>query len=441
MKVTVIGAGVVGVTAAWYLRQSGCEVTVLERHAAPAEETSYANAGQVSPGYAAPWAAPGVPLKAMKWLLQRHAPLRIRPDGSLFQLAWMARMLANCTPAAYERNKSRMVALAEYSRDELRRLRDGLGIGYEARSLGTLQLLRSAAQMEGARRDAAILANLGVPHRLLDVDELAEVEPALERVSGKLAGGLQMPNDETGDCRLFTQQLETAARAAGVDFRYLVDVERLIVERGRVTGIELDDGEALATDALVIAAGCASRVLAAPLGLDLPVYPVKGYSLTMPLAHHAADPDAAPRSTVLDETYKIALTRFDDRLRVGGMAELVGHDRRLDPARVATLQMVTRDLFPDAGDPEQAEAWTGLRPMTPDGTPLVCGTTLRNVFLNTGHGTLGWTMACGSGRVVADLVTGRVPEIDVAGLSLARYQRPDAAPRPVPQGGRQPAHA
>ncbi|HSC81283.1 MAG TPA: D-amino acid dehydrogenase [Chitinolyticbacter sp.] len=441
MKVTVIGAGVVGVTAAWYLRQAGCEVTVLERHAAPAEETSYANAGQVSPGYAAPWAAPGVPLKAMRWLLQRHAPLRIRPDGSLFQLSWMARLLANCTPAAYERNKSRMVALAEYSRDELRRLRASLGINYEARSLGTLQLLRSAAQMEGARRDAAILASLGVPHRLLDVDELAEVEPALERVSGKLAGGLQMPNDETGDCRLFIQQLETAARAVGVDFRYLVEVERLIVERGRVTGIELDDGEALATDALVIAAGCASRALAAPLGLDLPVYPVKGYSLTMPLTHHAGDPDAAPRSTVLDETYKIALTRFDNRLRVGGMAELVGYDRRLDPARIATLRMVTRDLFPDAGDPEQAEAWAGLRPMTPDGTPLVCGTALRNVFLNTGHGTLGWTMACGSGRVVADLITGRVPEIDVAGLSLTRYQRPAAAPRPVPQGGRQPVHA
>ncbi|UXY15987.1 D-amino acid dehydrogenase [Chitiniphilus purpureus] len=436
MNVIVIGAGVVGVSTAWYLRQAGCDVTVVERHAAPAEEASYANAGQISPGYAAPWAAPGVPLKAIKWLLSRHAPLRIRPDHSLFQLSWMARMLANCTPTAYARNKSRMVALAEYSRDELRRLRHTLGLQYEARSLGTLQVLRTAPQLAAARRDADLLAGLGVPHALLGVDELAEVEPALARVAHKLVGALHLPNDETGDCRLFTERLAQHAAAAGVVFRYLTEVEQLVVTQGRIREVLLDDGEVFTPDAVVLAAGCTSRALARELGLSLPIYPVKGYSLTLPLA----DPQSAPRSTVLDETYKIALTRFDARLRVGGMAELAGYDHALDPRRVATLRMVAGDLFPDATDPQQGQAWTGLRPMTPDGAPLVCGTPLRNLFLNTGHGTLGWTMACGSAHVLADLVLGRAPQIDVSGLSLTRYRRtPQAVPQP--QGGSRPAHA
>ncbi|TJZ77614.1 D-amino acid dehydrogenase [Chitiniphilus eburneus] len=419
MKVVVIGAGVIGVTTAWYLRQAGCEVTVLERHASAAEETSFANAGQVSPGYAAPWAAPGIPLKALKWLMSSHAPLRIHPDGSGFQLRWLAAMLANCIPGAYARNKGRMVALAEYSRDQLRELRQTLGLHYQERSLGTLQLLRTEAQMAAARRDAAILADLGVPHEVLDMDELETVEPALEPVAHKLVGGLRLPNDETGDCHLFTKRLEQLAQAAGVEFRYLVEVTRLGKQNGRISYVELDDGEALHPDAVVLACGSFSRQLALPLGLSLPVYPVKGYSLTIPLT----DADAAPRSTVLDETYKVALTRFDDRLRVGGMAELMGYDHSLDPRRIDTLKMVARDLFPQAGDVDSGKPWSGLRPMTPDGTPLVCGTDIDNLYLNTGHGTLGWTMACGSARVLADLIQGRVPDIDAAGLALSRYQR------------------
>ncbi|XZG70759.1 D-amino acid dehydrogenase [Chitinibacteraceae bacterium HSL-7] len=434
MKVIVIGAGVVGVTTAWYLRQSGAEVTVLERHAHAAEETSFANAGQVSPGYAAPWAAPGIPLKALRWLMEKHAPLRIRPDGSMFQLSWMAQMLSNCTPAAYQRNKSRMVALAEYSRDTLRTLRAQTGIEYEQRSSGTLQVLRSKKQMDAARRDAAILADLGVPHALLEADELERVEPALERVSHKLEGGLHLPNDETGDCRMFTTDLAERAVAAGVTFKYLVGVERVLTQRGRVSGVELDNGEMLDCDALVIAAGCFSRALAKPLELDLPVYPVKGYSLTAKITNGAA----APLSTVLDETYKIALTRFDRRLRVGGMAELVGFDRGVDEARIATLKMVADDLFPEAASLDTATMWSGLRPMTPDGTPLVCATPVGNVFLNTGHGTLGWTMACGSAQLLTDLIVGRVPELAPADYSLSRYWTP---PTSQPRGARgRPAH-
>ncbi|SMC26698.1 D-amino-acid dehydrogenase [Andreprevotia lacus DSM 23236] len=435
MHVVIIGAGVVGVTTAHYLRSAGHQVTVLEKLPGAAEETSFGNAGQVSPGYAAPWAAPGVPWKAVKWLVSEHAPLRIRPDGSWFQLAWMARMLMNCSEAAFERNKRRMVPLAEYSRDKLRELRRDLGLHYEERALGTLQLLRTEKQMFAAERDAAILDQLGVPHELLDTDELAAKEPALERVAHKLVGGLHLPNDETGDCKLFTERLAARLVQQGVTFRYGVTVEQIVTRNHQLRAVVLNDGEPVYADAVVIAGGCASRAIAAPLGLDLPVYPVKGYSLTIPLR----DPASAPVSTVLDETYKIALTRFDNRLRVGGMAELVGYNRQLDPKRIETLKMVTHDLFPDAADTAQASAWTGLRPMTPDGTPLVCATDIRGVFLNTGHGTLGWTMACGSAKVVADLVSGLKPEIETSGLSLDRYHSQPQAEAPR-HGGVRPAH-
>ncbi|MBB5192425.1 D-amino-acid dehydrogenase [Silvimonas terrae] len=423
MKAIVIGAGVVGVTTAYYLKAAGCDVTVLERLSGPADETSFGNAGQVSPGYAAPWAAPGIPWKAVKWLLHpEHAPLRIRPDGSFFQLAWMARMVANCTETAYARNKNRMVPLAEYSRDCLRQLRKDLGLHYEERSLGTLQIFRNDKQLAAGKRDAGLLDQMNVANRVLDQDSLLEVEPALKAVAHKLTGALQLPNDETGDCKLFTERLTAICLEMGVKFRFGVSVEALVANKGRIDAVELAGGESVVADAVVLAAGCASRALALPLGLDLPVYPVKGYSITVPLTN----PDGAPRSTVLDETYKIALTRFDNRLRVGGMAEVAGFDKRIDPTRIETLNMVTNDLFPHAGDVRQATQWTGLRPMTPDGTPIVGATPYENLFTNTGHGTLGWTMSCGSARVIADAVLGRRAEIDSRELGMARYDKRNA---------------
>lgn len=432
MKVIVIGAGVVGVTTAYYLKAAGCEVTVLEKLPAPAEETSFANAGQVSPGYAAPWAAPGIPWKAMKWLVSRHAPLRIRPDGSWFQLVWMARMLANCTETAYARNKNRMVPLAEYSRDCLRDLRAEIDLHYEERALGTLQVFRTDKQLLGGQRDAALLAQMGVAHDVLDTAGVVDAEPALAQVAHKLTGALRLPNDETGDCKLFTERLAARAASNGVNFRYGVDVQRLVAHGARIDCVELANGEVLKADSVVLATGSAARAMALPLGLDLPIYPVKGYSITVPLTN----PDGAPRSTVLDESYKIALTRFDNRLRVGGMAEIAGFDKRLAAARIATLKMVSNDLFPTAGPLDQASAWTGLRPMTPDGTPVVGATGYENLFINAGHGTLGWTMACGSARVIADCVLARQPEIDASELGLVRYGRSEAR---IPEGKSQPA--
>lgn len=418
MRVIVLGSGVIGVASAYYLAQQGAEVTVLDRQAGPAEETSFGNAGQISPGYSTPWAAPGIPFKAVKWMFQHHAPLAINLDGSMWQLQWMAQMLKNCNPQSYAINKERMTRVAEYSRDCLRALRQETGIQYENRSKGTLQVFRNEAQMEAVQRDIAVLKECGVPHELLMRDELAKVEPALAH-QDKLVGGLHLPNDETGDCYLFTNALANVAKGLGVDFKFNQNVEKLIVEGSEIKGVMVN-GEILTADRYVLAFGSYSRDFLKPLNLDLPVYPVKGYSLTIPIV----DANFAPQSTVLDETYKIAITRFDQRIRVGGMAELSGYNHALNEHRRETLQMVTQDLFP-GGEMQQASFWTGLRPMTPDSTPIIGATKFNNLFLNTGHGTLGWTMACGSGKLISDLVMNHKTEISTEGLSIQRY--PNAA--------------
>jgi len=415
MRVVVLGSGVVGVTSAWYLRQQGHEVTVIDREPDAALETSAANAGQISPGYAAPWAAPGVPLKAIKWMFQRHAPLAMSLDGSGFQLKWMWQMLRNCDTRHYMENKGRMVRLAEYSRDCLKALRASTGIAYEGRQGGTLQLFRTEQQYENAAKDIAVLEDAGVPYQLLESHRLAEVEPALADVAHKLTGGLQLPNDETGDCQLFTQRLARMAAEAGVVFRYNTPVDRLLYEGNQIYGVQCG-AEVVKADAYVMAFGSYSTAMLKGI-VDIPVYPLKGYSLTIPIAEESG----APMSTVLDETYKIAITRFDSRIRVGGMAEIVGFNTALLQPRRETLEMVVRDLYPRGGHVEQATFWTGLRPMTPDGTPIVGRTPYKNLWLNTGHGTLGWTMACGSGQLISDLISGRTPAIPFDDLGVARY--------------------
>ncbi|WP_423196372.1 MULTISPECIES: D-amino acid dehydrogenase [unclassified Cupriavidus] len=433
MRVLVLGSGVIGVTSAWYLARAGHEVTVVDREAAPALGTSFANAGQISPGYASPWAAPGVPLKAIKWMFQEHAPLSIKPDGTLFQLQWMWQMLLNCTEARYAVNKERMVRLAEYSRDCIRALRAETGISYEGRQQGTLQLFRTAEQFDGAAKDIAVLAEAGVPYQLLSRDELAASEPALAAVSHKLTGGLRLPNDETGDCQLFTQRLAAMAASIGVNFLYNRSIDGLLTEGDAITGAVVQ-GQPMHADAVVVALGSWSTPFVRHVlpGLsNLPVYPLKGFSITVPMT----DAARSPVSTVLDETYKVAITRFDDRIRVGGMAQIVGYDRTLDPGKRRTLEHVVTDLFPGAGDVSRASFWTGLRPMTPDGTPVVGAAGLRGLWLNTGHGTLGWTMACGSGQLLADLVSGTRPAIRADDLSVDRYRkqpRSQGVPRPLP---------
>lgn len=424
MRVVILGSGVVGVASAWYLNQAGHDVTVIDREPGAALETSAANAGQISPGYAAPWAAPGVPLKAIKWMFQRHAPLAVRLDGTQFQLKWMWQMLRNCDTSHYMENKGRMVRLAEYSRDCLKALRAETNIQYEGRQGGTLQLFRTEQQYENATRDIAVLEDAGVPYKLLESSRLAEVEPALAEVAHKLTGGLQLPNDETGDCQLFTQNLARMAEQAGVKFRFNTPVDQLLCDGEQIYGVKCGD-EVIKADAYVMAFGSYSTAMLKDI-VDIPVYPLKGYSLTIPIAQE----DGAPVSTILDETYKIAITRFDNRIRVGGMAEIVGFNTELLQPRRETLEMVVRDLYPRGGHVEQATFWTGLRPMTPDGTPIVGRTRFKNLWLNTGHGTLGWTMACGSGQLLSDLLSGRTPAIPYEDLSVARYNRGFAPSRP-----------
>lgn len=416
MHVIVLGSGVIGLTSAYYLAKQGAKVTVIDRQSGAAQETSFGNAGQISPGYSTPWAAPGIPVKAIKWLFEAHAPLAIKLDGSLWQLNWMLQMLKNCQADRYAINKERMVRVAEYSRDCLRALREDTGIAYENRSQGTLQIFRKPSQLEAVYQDIEVLKETGVAFKLIENGkDLSHIEPALSHVSEQLVGGLHLPNDETGDCFLFSQALADKAKSMGVTFLYNQSIEQLLVEGGTVTGVMVN-GQRLTADRYVLALGSYSRELVKPLKLDLPVYPVKGYSLTVPIV----DSNFAPQSTVLDETYKIALTRFDQRIRVGGMAELSGFDLSLNPKRRATLEMVTNNLFP-GGDLPQSSFWTGLRPMTPDSTPIIGATRYPNLFLNTGHGTLGWTMACGSGKLISDLVLNQTPDINTEGLSLQRY--------------------
>ena len=417
MKVLVLGSGVVGTAVAYYLARAGHAVEVVDRQPGAALETSYANAGEVSPGYSAPWAGPGVPIKAIKWMLMRHSPLVVWPLLDPAMWRWGAMMLANCTAKAYALNKSRMVPLAEYSRDCLRALRDETGIAYDERTRGTLQLFRTHKQMDGIGSDVEVLRQYGVPFEVLDRAGFCAVEPALKLTQEKFVGALRLPNDETGDCFKFSQRLAELAAGLGVQFRWNTRVRSLQVVGGAIDGV-LTDGGLLQADRVVLALGSHTPLLLRPVGIDIPVYPVKGYSITLPIV----DPAGAPESTIMDETHKVAVTRLGDRIRVGGTAELAGYSEALREPRRATLEHVVRDLFPRGGDLGQASFWCGLRPMTPDGTPIVGATPLRHLLLATGHGTLGWTMAAGTGRVIADLVSGRAPEIDVAGLAMSRYR-------------------
>jgi D-amino-acid dehydrogenase len=418
LKVLVLGSGVVGTSVAYCLARDGHEVQVLDRQPGPALETSFANAGEVSPGYSAPWAGPGVPVKAVRWMLMRYSPLVIRPLLDPAMWRWGLAMLTNCSERAYALNKSRMVPIAEYSRDCLKALRAETGITYDDRAQGTLQLFRTQAQLDGTAKDIQVLKDYGVPYELLDRAGFVRVEPALVLTQHKFVGALRLPGDETGDCFMFSNRLAEMARQLGAEFRFSTQIQALDSQGGQISGVRTDAGT-LRADRYVLALGSWSPLLLRPLGLRIPVYPVKGYSITVPIT----DAAFAPESTVMDETHKVAVTRLGERIRVGGTAELAGYSLKLREARRATLEHVVGDLFPKGGDVSQASFWCGLRPMTPDGTPIVGATPLPNLLLATGHGTLGWTMAAGTGRVIADLVSGRQPQIDIEGLGMARYRR------------------
>lgn len=417
MKIAVLGAGVIGVTSAYYLAKAGHEVVVIDRQPHPALETSFANAGEISPGYASPWAAPGIPLKALKWLCMEHAPLILRPAIDREMIVWLAAMLRNCTAARYAVNKERMVRLAEFSRDQLIELRAATGIEYDHGTRGTLQVFKTQKQLDGVGKDIEVLRAGGVPFELLDRDGCVGAEPGLDAVKYTLAGGLRLPNDETGDCYKFTNELAKLAAQQGVSFAFDTAIFGLRLAGGAVEAVCTSRGD-IHADAFLVALGSFSPQILRPLGLKLPVYPVKGYSITVPIIQESF----APRSTLMDETYKVAITRLGNRIRVGGMAEIAGYSTDRPVKRLRTLGHSLTSLFPGASTLEGAALWSGLRPMTPDGTPVVGPTSIGNLFLNTGHGTLGWTMACGSGHVIADLMSGRSPAIDTTDLSIARYR-------------------
>ena len=327
-------------------------------------------------------------------------------------------MLRNCTAARYEINKTRMVRLAEYSRDCLRALRAATGIAYDERMQGTLQLFRTQKQFDASASDIAVLRESGVAFELLDCAGCICHEPALAQVREKFVGGLLLPGDETGDCFKFTQRLAVLAAERGVAFRFTTPVRGIVRKGDRVEGVATAS-DTLVADAYLVALGSYSPLILRPIGIRIPVYPVKGYSITVPIV----DASGAPESTVMDETHKVALTRLGDRIRVGGTAELAGYTLKLHEARRNTLTHVVSDLFPKGGDVARAEFWCGLRPMTPDGTPVIGPTPLANLFLATGHGTRGWTMAAGTGRVMADVMSGRSSGIDLEGLTIDRYSR------------------
>jgi D-amino-acid dehydrogenase len=416
MRVVILGAGVIGVTTAYYLAKRGVEVAVLDRQKGPGLETSFANAGELSYGMTSPWAAPGIPMKAVKWLFMKHRPLFIWPIISPRMWGWGLSMLANCNARSYAVNKSRMVRISNYSRDCLSDLLGEVAIEFDLREQGTLQLFRTEKQVKASKADQEVLEKHGSPFEVLDRDGCIAVEPGLAHVADKFVGGLRLTADRTGDCRMFTVALAERTENLGATFQYGVTVKGLDVSGGRISGVELETGRVTA-DAYVCAMGPFAPGLLRGVGIDLPIYPIKGYSITLPVT----DDKAAPQSTIMDETHKVAITRLGDRIRVAGQAEIIGYNKTLGKRATESVRHVISDLFPRGGDLSKAEGWTGLRPMTPDGTPVIGPTRYPNLFLNTGHGTLGWTMACGSGRAVADLVTGVAPGISFEGLTAQRY--------------------
>ncbi len=416
MKVLVLGGGVIGVTSAWYLRQAGHDVTVVDRQPGPGLETSQANGGQVSWGAGTPWAAPGIPLKALQWMFRRHSPLVLRPRFDPAMWTWLSQMLANCTSERFVINRERMLRLSHYSHACLMALRSETGIRYDEHLTGVLELFRTERELAEAEKDTAMLKQWGIDFRLLDRAGCVAQEPALRASWEKIAGGLHFPGDESGDCFQFTQTLANLAESQGVSFAFNTRVARLEADGGRLARVHTDKGE-MTADAYVLACGSYTPLLLRPLGLRLPVYPVKGYSVTLPLT----DADAAPGGSVTDATYKVVITRLGDKLRAAGTAEVAGYDLSLRPSRLATISHVLANLFPGAANPAEAQYWCGLRPMTPDNPPVLGPTPWKNLYLNTGHGTLGWTMACGSGKLIADLVSGQHPEIELEGLTLSRF--------------------
>ncbi len=432
MKVIVLGSGIIGTASAWFLNKAGHDVTVIERQPGAAQETSFANGCQISVSHAEPWANPSAPLKILKWLGKEDAPLLFRLRPEWLQWMWGLHFLRECTPARMDYNIRQIVAIAEYSRQTLQTVRAETAIDYDQLTRGILHFYTDRKEFEHSLPAAKLMRELGCPRESISPDQVVAIEPALKNVRDKIVGGDFTRTDESGDVYKFTSGLAAKAAQAGVDFRFNTTVTRLLTEgtgaSATVTGVEVIDGEGrhqvLRADAFVMAMGCFSEPLLKPLGIKLMIYPGKGYSAT----YAVTDPDAAPTVSLTDDGYKLVLSRLGDRLRVAGTCELNGYTRELNSTRCEAITRRTRELFPGACDYDNPVYWSGLRPLTPSNVPYIGKTRFGNLFLNTGHGTLGWTMGCGSGRAIADIVSGRHPDVDFAFTGMPHFRRDAPAP-------------
>ena len=410
MKVIVLGGGIIGVSTAWWLSQAGHEVIVVDRAAGPAQETSFANGGQISVSYAEPWANPQAPLKLLKWMFKDDAPLLFRPQLDWRQWVWGALFLRECLPGRLALNIRAMVSLAQYSRDTLGQMRDALGIQYHQQTSGILNFYRDHTEFEASQLAADVMRDYGVDRRVITADEVIAIEPALAAHRSSIVGGDYTADDESGDAHLFTVELAKLAQLAGVQFRYSTNATKVVTEGGRAQSVEVIDAhgqyESLKADAFVVAMGSFTPQLLNPLGVHCPIYPTKGYSASFPILNSSA----APTVSLTDSSHKVVYTRLGNTLRMAGTAELSGYSRELNPTRCQAMLSLARELFPDALDYDHVQYWSGLRPSTPSNVPMIGATRVANVFVNSGHGTLGWTMGVGSGRALADLMGGLRPE-------------------------------
>ncbi|HWV18681.1 MAG TPA: D-amino acid dehydrogenase [Rhodocyclaceae bacterium] len=410
MRVIVMGAGVVGTTAAWYLTAAGHEVTVVDRQPAAGLETSFANGGQISVCHAEPWANPGALPKLLKWIGHESSPLLWRMRADPAQWAWGLRFIRECTPGRTRANIIAILKLALHSRGCLQALRAELGLEYDHLQRGILHVYTDAREFEHAIPQAELMRQYGCDRFVKTAEECLQIEPALRYSTRPLVGGTYTADDESGDAHKFTQALAARCAERGVVYRYGNAVTALQTQAGQISGVRLDNGELLTADAYVVALGSYTSLLLRPLGLHLPIYPGKGYSATLTLRDDAV----APSVSITDDGHKLVYSRFGNRLRVAGTAEFTGYDTSLNTVRCEALIRRTQALFPLAVSDEPPQFWAGLRPATPSNVPYVGQSRYGNLFVNSGHGTLGWTMSCGSGQVLADLVSGRAPEIDPA---------------------------
>jgi len=417
MRVLILGSGIIGTTSAYYLAKQGHDVTVIDRQNSVALETSHANAGQLSYSFSSPWAAPGLPLSLIKWMFSKYPPLIVNPNLNSETVKFLYQMLKNCNSKSYEINKSRMVRMSNFSKKCLLELEKDEDIFYEQRKQGSLLLFKSAKQIENIKKDLSLLEKLNIQHELLDLNGCIQAEPGLHHVKSEFTSGLRFANDCTGNCYLFTNQLYKKCLEMGVKFEFNTQIEDIQIEKERISSIKTNRGE-FDSDSYVVALGSYSSKILSKVGINIPVYPVKGYSITLPVLNN----EDAPQSTIIDDTFKIGITRLGNNIRVAGTAHLTDYNLELREKSLSLLKYGLNRLFPYATEEcDDMKFWAGLRPNTPDGPPIIGSTPYSNLYLNTGHGTLGWTMSLGSGKLLSDIISGIEPEISSEGIDMSRF--------------------